>query len=423
MTTQADNLWHVTSREAVDAPPLTEDARADLAVIGGGFSGLSAALHAARAGARVCLVEAREIGHGGSGRNVGLVNAGLWLPPDDIRAHLGDEDGDRLIALLAGAPNLVFDLIDRHTIACEPVRAGTLHCAHAPSGLADLNRRHAQLTAGGAPVTLLSASEAQARTGSPAVHGALFDPRAGTIQPLAYAQGLARAARQAGVQIHATTPALSINRDGDSWRIVTTRAEIRAGAVIRATGAYQTDLQGSAAEHARVNFFQYATAPLSADQRQRILPGGEGCWDTALVMSSFRTDAAGRLILGGMGDPGHTAGAIHAAWARRKLARLFPDLADLPLQQGWCGRIAMTSDHLPKLTRPGPNALAVQGYSGRGIAPGTLFGKAMAESLLGGSDSGLPVPVVDSHAERLTTARSVFFEAGATLAHLVGARL
>ncbi|MCE8539761.1 FAD-binding oxidoreductase [Ruegeria pomeroyi] len=423
MSDTTRNLWHLTSAEQVTAPPLAGDVTADLVVIGGGYTGLSAALHAAEQGADVRLVEAEMPGHGGSGRNVGLANAGLWLPPDDIRAHLGKTAGDRLIALLAGAPGMVFELIDRHGITCEPVRGGTLHCAHSPSGLADLKRRHAQLTASGAPVELLSSEETARRTGSAAFHGALFDPRAGTIQPLAYACGLARAAQGAGAQMHGQSPALEVEHKDGVWQVRTPGGSIRARQLIQATNAYHRGLARRKPAHVPVHYFQYATDPLPEKSRAAILPGGEGCWDTGLIMTSFRLDREGRMIIGGMGALDHPASGIHRAWVRRKLAQLYPALSGQPLVTGWHGRIAMTGDHIPKITRPGPGALAAHGYSGRGIGPGTLFGKAMAEALLSGDETGLPIPAIDNHAERWTTLQQAYVETGATLMHLIRARV
>lgn len=417
------NLWHQTCAEQVDAPVLDCDVTADLAIVGGGFTGCSAALHASRAGADVRLLEANTIGHGGSGRNVGLVNAGLWLPPDTIRDHLGQAQGDRLTEILGRAPALVFDLIDAHGIDCEAVRNGTLHCAHSPAGLTDLTSRHAQLSAAGAPVSLISARETARRTGTDVFHGALFDPRAGTMQPLAYVRGLARAARLHGARLHQRSPATAITRDGDIWQVRTPSGTVRARALIQATNAYHQGVPDRANAFVPVHYFQFATPPLSEAQRARILPAREGCWDTALVMSSFRTDADGRLIIGAMGRLDHAASFVHASWARRKLARLFPNLAGTPLTQGWHGRIAMTSDHLPKITALGSGALSAHGYSGRGIGPGTVFGKAMAECLLAGDLTGLPIPPVTGHGERAVRLREAWFETGATCLHLISSRI
>ncbi|MGV6849218.1 MAG: NAD(P)/FAD-dependent oxidoreductase [Marinibacterium sp.] len=417
------SLWTKTSRERVDAPPLTGSATVDLAVIGGGYTGCSAALHAAQAGASVCLLEAHQIGHGGSGRNVGLANAGLWLPPAEIRAHLGPAAGDRLIALLAQAPAEVFRLIRDHAIDCEPVQAGTLHLAHSPKGLRDLQTRHQQLSADGAPVELLSAQETARRTGSAAFHGAIFDPRAGTIQPLAYVQGLTRAAQQAGAAIHADSPVRALRHDGEAWHLDTPQGTVRAKALIQATNAYHAGLPDTRQAYVPVYYFQYATDPLPEAIRATLLPGGEGCWDTGLIMTSFRMDQAGRLVIGAMGDLGHAGSFAHRGWITRKLAQIFPALADQPLKDGWHGRIAMTSDHIPKLVQIGPNALSAHGYSGRGIGPGTVFGRMMADSLLAGDPARLPLPPVPAHRESWTGLRRAFFETGATLTHLVKARV
>lgn len=415
-------LWRTTCSEAVTALPLSSDTTVDLAIIGGGYTGCSAALTAARSGASVCLLEAQKIGFGGSGRNVGLVNAGLWLPPDDIRAHIGAEAGDRLIDLLGRAPSDVFSLIEEHGIACEPIRNGTLHCAHSASGLKDLQTRHAQLSGAGAPVALLSVDQARDRTGSDAFHGALFDPRAGTIQPLAYVMGLARAASQAGAQIHEQSAVQTLRHEGGQWVLTTPGGTVRAKSVIQATNAYHLGLPDTAPAYVPVYYFQYATAPLSHNLRASILPQAEGCWDTGLIMTSFRLDQAGRMIIGGMGDLGNAGRSAHVSWVRRKLADLYPQLADQPFEQGWHGRIAMTSDHIPKITQIGPDALAAHGYSGRGIGPGTVFGRMMAESLLAGDPSLLPVPAVREHRESWPRVRRAFFESGAALTHLIKAR-
>ncbi|MEX0308094.1 MAG: NAD(P)/FAD-dependent oxidoreductase [Ruegeria sp.] len=416
------SLWRQTNCEQLDSQQLSGDVTVDLAVIGGGYTGCSAALKAAQAGASVCLLEAHQIGHGGSGRNVGLVNAGLWLPPDKIRAHLGRAAGDRLIELLANAPSEVFDLIDTHGIACEPVRNGTLHCAHSASGYQDLQTRYAQLSASGAPVELLDAEDARQRTGSTAVHGALFDPRAGTIQPLAYAVGLARTAQKAGAQIYTQSPVQSLQQEAGGWVLQSNSETVRARSIIQATNAYHQGIADTAPDYVPVYYFQYATAPLSHNLRASILPKGEGCWDTGLIMTSFRLDQTGRFIIGGMGELSSAGGFAHKAWVKRKLAALYPQLADQALVEGWHGRIAMTSDHIPKITKIGPSALAAHGFSGRGIGPGTVFGRLMAESLLNDDPSLLPVPPVPEYSENWTGLRRAFFESGAALTHFIKAR-
>ncbi|WP_371038399.1 NAD(P)/FAD-dependent oxidoreductase [Rhodosalinus sp. FB01] len=413
------NLWEETAGEpALDAPPLQAEVEADLAIIGGGFTGAAAALWAAGQGARVVLLEAARIGHGGSGRNVGLVNAGLWLPPQDVMDTLGAEAGARLNAALAGAPELVFGLAERHGIACEPVRAGTLHCAHAPAGLAELRRRAGQLHAVGAPVRLIGAEDTAARTGASGLAGALHDPRAGTVQPLAYARGLARAARDRGAHIHENAQVTSLDKQKGAWHVGTAAGKAVAPRLLVATNAYHVPFPGMAVPRtARLSYFQLATAPLGAAEGAALLPGGEGCWDTGLVMTSFRRDASGRLILGAMGLPERGGRALHHDWARAKLARLFPALSGAAFDHAWSGWIAVTEDHVPRILRPAQGALAVFGYSGRGIAPGTLFGQAAARALLDGDESALPVTPVARYGESATLTRSLYYETGARLVH------
>lgn len=418
----ASSLWHQTCKENPAFPELSGEVTADLVVIGGGYTGCSAALKAAELGASVCLIEADRIGSGGSGRNVGLANAGLWLPPEDINAELGAETGSRLSALLADAPEMVFSLIEKHGIQCDPQRNGTLHCAHAPAGMKDLQHRHAQLTAIGAPVELLSREETVQRVGSNAVHGALFDPRAGTIQPLAYVRGLARAAAAAGAQLHRNSPASSITRSGGGWQVTTPKGSVHAKHLIMATNAYAQEIQGYAAPQViPVHYFQAATDPLPGPLLEKILPGKEGCWDTALVMSSWRLDQAGRLVIGGMGALNHFGSGLHRSWLIRKLGTLYPELKETQLRSHWHGRIAMTTEHLPKIIDL-DGGFACFGYSGRGIGPGTLFGTAMAEVLLNGDQSRLPVPPVRDHAIPFPGLRSAYYETGATLTHLVSDR-
>lgn len=413
-------LWRASARDRFEAPPLDRDLTVDLAVVGGGFTGAAAALEAAGRGASVCLLEAEIIGHGGSGRNVGLVNAGLWLPPDTVIAQMGEAAGRRLIDVLADAPRRVFALIDREGIDCEATRKGTLHLAHARAGLKDLEERCRQGNRDGAPLALLDAKETAQRTGTAIYHGALFDPRAGTIQPFAYCRGLARAAQDKGARVHERSPVTAIRRERDLWIVEANGRTVRARSLLLATNAYQLGIETPfKPEFTAMSYCQFATGPMPETARREILAGGEGCWDTALVMSSFRVDRAGRMIVGGVGNSEGPAASIHHSWARRKLRRLFPAIGDLPFEHAWRGRIAMTADHIPKIVEFGPNAFACFGYSGRGIGPGTVFGTQAAIALLGGDHETLPVSPIAHYSERFTASKAAYYEFGAALMHAV----
>lgn len=419
----AQNLWHSTASELVGHAQLSESVAADLVIIGGGFTGCSAALHAAEAGAKVVVLEAQVVGHGASGRNSGYVNAGLWTPPDDVQAILGREVGERLNSALGRSPTVVLDLIRKHGIACDAAHVGSLHLAHSAKGLRDLERRLEQQHKRQVPVVLLSAAETEQRTGTSAFRGALYDPRAVIIQPYSYCRGLARAAVQAGAEIYEGSRVTAVRRDLSQWVVETGGGKVTAPALINATDAYHNPFPGLTLPGLiRAHYFQVATAPLSPKHLKRILPGKEGCWDTATVMTSIRLDRAGRLIIGATGSLQHGANTIHTNWAHRKMLSLFPFLDAQSLDYAWHGIIGMTADHLPKILQLGENAYAAFGYSGRGIGPGTVFGKALADFLIKGDTHALPVSPLTQHRERFTRARQIYYEAGCSLTHLVGSR-
>ncbi|TXC73772.1 FAD-binding oxidoreductase [Sphingorhabdus soli] len=415
------SLWQSSCVERLSSRPLASHISTDLVIIGGGFTGVSAALEAAQAGTSVCLLDAREVGFGGSGRNVGLVNAGLWLPPERVCDQLGKRAGAKLVDVLSRAPDDVFGLIDRHAIDCEGTRGGTLHCAHSPSGLKDLRDRFNQGLSHGAPYQLLNEEETSERTGSYRFFGAMFDPRAGTIQPLSYCRGLARAAQTHGAGIYEHSPVISITHKNGTWHVGCADGSVVGNSLLIATNAYQVGMEDILRPNfTKVSYFQCATPPLPAAQLAKILPGGEGCWDTALVMSSFRKDEAGRLIIGGVGRLDSPAHQIHLNWARKKITELFPELVIDQFDYHWAGNIAMTSDHIPKIFEVGPNALACFGYSGRGIGPGTVFGAAASRALRENDFAHLPIEPITKYAERFSSLKRHYYEAGALVSHASG---
>lgn len=161
-------LWEKTAPAAPQTSSLNEHISADVVIVGAGYTGLSTALHLAEQGVRVAVLDAVEIGFGGSGRNVGLVNAGMWVKPDDLPAALGTKYGDRLLQALGNGPKMVFDLIEKHQIACEVEKQGTLHCGVGHAGVKELEARAAQWQKLGAPVTLLDADETARKVGTSA---------------------------------------------------------------------------------------------------------------------------------------------------------------------------------------------------------------------------------------------------------------
>lgn len=174
-------LWEATAPPAPPTALLRGRVKADVAVVGCGYTGLSTALRVAEAGAKVVALEAVDVGFGGAGRNVGYVNAGMWVMPSEVPRVLGADYGERVLTLLGGGPAVVWDTIGKYSIDCDPVRNGTLHCAAGRSGVADNEERARQWGERGAPVRALSAAETAERLGSDAFAGSLLDLRAGTI--------------------------------------------------------------------------------------------------------------------------------------------------------------------------------------------------------------------------------------------------
>lgn len=421
------NLWTHSAAPAPATSPLHGDTRCQVAILGGGFTGLSAALHLAQDGADCVVLEAKDVGFGGSGRNVGLVNAGMWMRPDDIIAAVGEQVGGRMVGELGDGPAYVFDLIDKHAIDCDAVRNGTLHLAVGDAGVKEIELRASQWQRRGAPVEALPANRAAELTGAHGFAGALLDRRAGTVQPLGYARGLAKTALAAGARIHTDTPVLDGRREGETIALRTASGTVRADKVIVASNAYSSvvpsmNWSGHRDELVSMYYFQYATAPLPAEVIARILPEGHGCWDTGLVMTSFRTDKAGRLVFGSIGSLDTLGRIAHEPFARRALKSLFPFIGDVPFEYWWDGQIGMTSNNLPSFHEPEKNVWSIAGYNGRGISPGTVFGRALAQVALGNRDA-MMLPTAPVQADSLRSAKSAFYDLGAAAKHFIDHRL
>lgn len=416
-------LWEKTAPPAPLTLRLAGDLVADAVVIGAGYAGLSTALHLAEAGKRAIILEANEIGFGGAGRNVGLVNAGLWMMPNDVVATL-PHHGERLLDLLGNGPATVWNLIEKHNIPCEAIPSGTLHCAVGEAGVRELKERERQWQARGAAVRLLDADETGRKLGSTIYPAALLDLRAGTIQPLAYARGLAKAAMAAGASIFTGSAATGIEQTAKGWRVTTSSGSVTAKWVVPAGDVFAFGPFAAArSEQIRLPYFNFATIPLSDDLRQSILPERQGAWDTKKVLTSYRFDASGRLVFGSVGALRHGGHAIHKAWSERALAKIFPALKGIKLENEWYGWIGMTSDAVPRFHRYAPGVIGFSGYNGRGISPGTNFGRLLADLILGRiEEADLPLPVTDPEEIPWRVAKETYYEAGLQVAHLTDAR-
>lgn len=393
----ADSLWTATANPSPDRPALSGEAEADCVVIGGGFTGLSAALHLAERGVDVMLLEAETPGWGASGRNGGQVNPGLKAKPAETEARFGPDLGRRMVALSGGAGDLVFDLIARHGIACDANRCGWLRAAYNEAGLADLREAGRQWRDRGHAVDALDAAEMERLVGAPGYRGGLIDRRGGNLHPLNYALGLADAAERFGARIHGHSRATDIRSDADSVTVSTARGRVTARRALVCTNAY-TGAFGAPLGRTvvPVTSVQVATAPLSPNIAASILPEGHAVSDTRRLLVYFRKDAAGRFLIGGRGALGDRGIAAKQAGLRETAAALFPQLSGVAWTHAWGGDVAMTRDHAPGLHRIAPRVMAGLGFNGRGVGMATAMGTVLADWAAGKPEAELDFPVTEA---------------------------
>ena len=388
------SLWAATATPGVHTPPLDNDKQVDVAVVGAGYTGLVTALHLARQGVRVCVLDAGEPGWGASGRNGGQVIPGLKHDPEDLLRLFGPVQGQRLVDVAGGAADEVFALIQRYGIQCDATRKGWIQPAATPAAMRAIERRAEQWRKRGVPVELLDQGRVSQRIGSYDYLGAWVDPRAGSVQPLSYVRGLARAALSEGVQIHGHNRVTGLRRDSSGWTLTTdTRRVVTAERVVLATNGYTDDLWPKLRQTLLpANSFIVATRPLPEQLRRTILPGGEVCSDARRLLVYVKQDAQGRLLLGGRGPFAEPRAATDWNHLRRSVVGLFPHLKDVEFEYQWAGRVALTQDFLPHLHEPAPGVSILLGYNGRGIAMSTTLGRHLAERLLGQAEH-FPFPV------------------------------
>ncbi len=389
----SDVLWHATAGDRPKRPALQGDLDTDVAVIGGGFLGFSTALHLAECGVSVVVLEQGGIAWGASGRNAGVVAPMLARgDPDDVVAKLGEEAGNRLNAIVAGAGDLVFELARRHGIECDAEQTGFLQPAHAAVALPPLERRFGQWQKRGKKVDLLVRDQTARATGSDIFAGALLDHSGGQINPVKYTRGLAAAAENDGVRIFEDTAVTGLDQTADGWLLRTRQGAVKATKVLMATNALTGSLWPRLHRSLMpLTVHQLATKPVGEDVTRRILPGRQAATDTSGHPFSFRYDADNRLISAAVSMVPYGAKARMSRLIRENLARRLK-LSEVPEEDYiWSGTAALTNDFLPRLHQLGPGLLAAIGCNGRGIALCTALGPALA-GLLAEDGEAPPLP-------------------------------
>lgn len=380
-------------RALYEAMPARAGETVDFAIVGGGILGLTAALHAARRGLSVRVIDARRIGEGASGLNGGQVIPGLKLDPDALAAHVG-ERGEQAAAFAATTADRVFETIEREGLDVPRSRAGWIQAAHTEAALDLLEARNRQWRARGADVRMIGEYGIVERTGARGYKGGWLDLRAGQIDPLAYTLELARVASAMGVKIAENQAVTALRRDGAGWRVAIGAAEIRATSVLVATNGYTDRLiPGLAQSIVPLQSFQIATAPLDEATLAGILPGGQAVSDSRHILVYHRRTPDGRIALGGRGRMGEPSAPRHWAHLRRALVRLYPQLKKTPIERRWFGRLAVTTDHLPHIHEPETGLVTAVGCQGRGVALMTALGPLLVDYLIDRDARVLPLPL------------------------------
>ena len=354
------------------------------ASIGGGYTGLSAALHLAAKGYQTVLLEANRVGWGASGRNGGQVNVGQRRPQDELERSLGDFHARQLWDLGLEAVRLVHRLIDQHDIDCG-FTWGVIHADHRKR-LVRHSFDYAELLRGKydyEQIEALDQSQIRERVGSPSYFGGIIDYGGGHLHPLAYALGLARAAAADGVQIFENTRVLGVEF-GQSVRITTAQATINARYAVIGCNGYHGDLfEKLAAQVMPINNFIVASEPLSEVAARDLIRDNEAVADSRFVINYFHLSQDRRLLFGGGESYGHRFPKDIVAKVRRPMLQVFPQMADKKIDYAWGGTLGITVKRLPCVMRVADNILSAGGFSGHGVAPATLAGSILADAIDG----------------------------------------
>lgn len=367
-------------------PALDGDRTCDVVIVGGGFTGLSAAAHLAKTGSDVVLIETHRFGDGASGRNGGQLGTGQRAWAEELEAEYGFSRAKALFDLAEEAKAHLLDFAAVNQIEIDYM-PGQMSVAHKKRYVDDY-KAHAELMANrfGYPhISFMDAAETAERLGSTHYFGGTRDTGTGHIHPLKLVIGTAKVATQAGAKLFEQTPSTGITSGGGKVNVVTPKGTITAAKCLIGVNAYGGTLEPVSAAHIMpIGSFIGATVPLGADSK--VLPGGEAVDDSRFVVRYFRKSKDGRLLFGGreiyaVNDPKDIH--IHI---RRQIAEIYPSLKDVEITHGWGGYVGITVPRKPFVREVMPNVISIGGYSGHGVMLSNFFGKLYAETVAGNRD-------------------------------------
>ncbi|KJZ10838.1 oxidoreductase [Marinomonas sp. S3726] len=369
-----------------DYASLVGDEDCDVCIIGGGFTGLSAALHLAEKGYSVILLEAHKVAWGASGRNGGQVCQGHNMSHEDMIAKVGKESADLLWQMSLDSVDLVKDLIEKHQIQCD-LKQGVLHVANKAKHCEELKQSvdYKQSKLNYQDIEYLDKAQVSAMLGSDKYHGGEYWKQGAHLHPLNYALGLAQAADNAGVKIFEDSRVTDY-QTGNQVQVNTDKGCVKAKFVLLACNGYLGNLEPRiAGKIMPINNFILATEPLGDEICARINPQDVAVADSKFVINYFKLSADNRLLWGGGENYTSKFPSDIGQFVRKYMLEFYPELSQTKIDYGWGGTLAITLNRMPFFQRIEPNVLVAQGYSGHGVAMATLGGKLMAEAVAGQS--------------------------------------
>jgi gamma-glutamylputrescine oxidase len=363
---------------------LRGESRVDIAVLGGGIAGCSAALHLAKRGYRVALLEAHFVGYGASGRSGGQAIFGLAVGQQRLAAEVGRDDAHRLFDLSIEALDLTQSLIREYAIDCD-YQPNHVHVALKPRQVLELsdwtrelNEEYSYQSA-----RMLDRDELRAHVRSDRYLAGLIDPRSGHLHPLKFTHGVARAALAAGAQIYENSEVMRYE-DGPEVRVHTAQGTVRCANLILCGNAYIGSVAPALARRILgIGTYIIASEPLGEERARSLLPSNAAIADINWILDYFRRSQDHRLLFGGRVSYSSVQPPQLAESMRKRMVRVFPALADVKVAYAWGGYLDITMSRAPNFGRLAPNVFYLQGFSGHGIALTGLAGKLVAEAVAG----------------------------------------
>ena len=379
-----DSYYAASAEPLAPFPELKGDVTADVCIVGGGFTGLSAALHCAERGLNVVLLDAQRVGWGASGRNGGQAGADQRLDQETLEAMLGDAQAKRLFDLGLESIATVKSLIENHQIDCH-LKPGILLVDHKPQFSEDSRRAvdHLNEKYDYDGMKYVSGKSLREKLGTKKYFSGMFDTDAAHLHPLRYALGLARAASDVGAAIHELSKVAAIQH-GKRVRVETSEGSVTADHVLLACNGYLGELEKSVASSVMpINNFIIATEPLSDDVARELIRDDVAVADSKFVVNYWRLSDDKRLLFGGRESYGYRFPSDIKNTVRKPMLDIYPQLKDVRIDYGWGGTLAITRSRMPHFARVAPNVLSASGYSGHGVSMATLAGKLAAEAIEG----------------------------------------